>query len=241
MAGAPRIRVLTTRHGLFPSIESLNPSIKPGRWTIRLELEIEWEPADPVRSLALLEEGLLDVCPSLRAHRCGGPAAYHVRSFAKGAPRAPDDPAPVEPALALAHLIEHVMIDTVAYVTAASTVSGVTGARHESRTRFDVFVECRDPAVGALAWHLGVAWTSSLLRGDAVDRRETRILDVARSIYRSGARAFEAHRVAADAGLRADETEDLLGVLAAAGFASPAPYTMNFSGQRYYGVSDPEP
>jgi hypothetical protein len=241
MAGTPRIRVLTIRHGLFPSIGLLNPLLKPGHWAIRLELEIEWEPQNPLRSLALLEEGLLDVCPSLRAHRCGGPAEYHVRSFAQGSPRGPDDPVPVEPALALAHLIEHVMIDAVAHVTAASAVSGITGARRESTRRFDVFVECRDPAVGALAWHLGVAWTSTLLRGEVVDRRETRILDVARSIYRSGARAFEAHRVAADAGLRTDETEDLLGALAAAGFASPTRYTMNFSGQQYYGVADPEP
>jgi hypothetical protein len=147
MGGAPRIRVLTTRLGLFPSIQSLNPSLGPDRWTIRLELEVDWAPVDPLRSLMVLEEGLLEVCPSLNAHRCGGPVEYHVRSFARGEQNGLEGGHHPEPALALAHLIEHVMIDAIAFVTNASSVSGATGARRGSTKRFDVFVECRDAAV----------------------------------------------------------------------------------------------
>jgi hypothetical protein len=205
------------------------------RWTLRVELEIEWEPANAVRALSTLETSLPAVCPGWNAHRCGGPPEYHVRSFAAGDGAAERH---VEPALALAHLIEHVMIDVIAFVTSASSVSGVTGAKRGTRRRFDVFVECRDPAVGALARHLAISWATAILRDGGIDTEDARILAVARALYRRGARVFEPDRVAEETGLPGEEAARLLEALEAAGFAARLAFTMNFSGQPYYGVAD---
>jgi hypothetical protein len=211
--------------------------MRADHWTLRVELEIQWEPEEPVRALSSLEASLLTVLPGLNAHRCGGPPEYHVRTFA--ARRRDGSAGPVvEPALALAHIIEHVMIDAIAFVTTASSVSGVTGARRGSNRRFDVFVECRDPAVGALARHVGVTWTTAILRDGSMDPSRVRILAAARTLYRRGARVFEADRVADEMGLRGSEASGVIEELEKAGFAARLAFTMNFSGQRYYGMAD---
>ena len=65
-------------------------------------------------------------------------------------------PQPLDARLALAHLIEHAVIDFESAITRATRISGVTGARRSPPGRFDLMVECPDPAVGRLCLALAV-------------------------------------------------------------------------------------
>jgi hypothetical protein len=214
------IEVLDSDFGLHPQILPLNPSLRPDASSLKLRLRVGWEPDDPTQPLRALEERLSLACPGFSRHECRGPAEYHVRRFSRERslpllrPRAP-----VEGALALAHLVEHVMIDVVAFVARASSVSGVTGALARARATYDVFVECPDASTAALAAFLGPAWVASLLEGDALAPDGRSLLETARALNDRRPEARSAAEIARQLGRAPGSIEACLGVLEKAGYA----------------------
>ena len=248
----PSVNVLASDYGYHPSILALNQSLRPDTPTLRLTLEINWNPRDPVRSLSDLETGLLEVCPDLGRHHCRGPAQYHVHAALRnnaqngdGREFATQDHLPfrqraagaIEPSLALAHLIEHAMIEAVAFLTDSEKVSGVTGAHRYSVRRFDVYVECPDHTVGLLARYVGITWILSLLRRGSFDRAESLALQGAKLLYNRRPDSLEPAHAAEVLGIEAELARDILDRLEAAGFARRAVYTLNQSGTPHFQVS----
>jgi hypothetical protein len=175
-----RIRVLSCRFGPHPESQPLNPRFRPDSSRLQLALDIEWEPRDAVAALARLEQELAAVCPSLAAHDCGGTGAYRILRAREATAGAPDFEAP----LALAHLLEHVLIDAVAAVSGEPRVSGATGARRDAARRFDLFVECPDAALVPPLVRLALAWLAAGLDGGGLDGAGGPVLDVLRRLYR---------------------------------------------------------
>ena len=145
------IRIQGARLGSHPEALALNASFRRDTPILKLAVEVEWKPKEPAAALAALEARLVEFCPSLRDHQCRGEESYRIlRSTGDGGRTAPDDSTaqqaePIEAALALAHLFEHVMIDTIAFITDAPIISGATAALKGSRKRFDIFVERLEP------------------------------------------------------------------------------------------------
>ncbi|MBD3298086.1 MAG: hypothetical protein GF341_05470 [candidate division Zixibacteria bacterium] len=54
----------------------------------------------------------------------------------------------------VAHLTEHVMVDLQCAISGMKLCSGITCGHRSPENRFDVFVECTDPRVGAFSAHL---------------------------------------------------------------------------------------
>ena len=224
------IRVLSSDLGSFPNVLPLNPAFRPEASRLRLRLEIDCELADDGSALLELEDVLMSACPGLRLHQCRGPHEYRLFEARTRDPTAP----PIDTNLALAHLIEHVMIDTVAFVTDAESVSGVTGAHTNSTHRFDIFVECPDESVVALASYVGIAWITSLLRGESVDETNRTALELARYLYRQQPRAATVSRAAHDLSTASGEIQRAVGWLTAIGYVHEVSHTMNFSGLPVY-------
>ena len=221
-----QIRILGAAVGRFPQVLSLNPAFRPELNRLKLTLDIDSRLADPQTTLLDVEEELLLVCPSLQWHQCRGPHEYRLFESQAAARAAP----PIEANLALAHLIEHVMIDTIAFVTDAESVSGITGAHTNSDYRFDIFVECPDESVLALAGYVGITWIASLLRGEGVNEVSHAALALARFLYWHQPRAVSVRCAAQHLQSAPEEILRAFSWLRAIGWAHEVPHTINFSG-----------
>jgi hypothetical protein len=62
----------------------------------------------------------------------------------------------------VAHLVEHVIVDLQCAVTSMSRCSGVTCGHRDPENRFDLFVECDDPYVGAFSAHFATFLVASM-------------------------------------------------------------------------------
>lgn len=227
------ITVVATDYGRHPAVLGLNPTFEPDARTIKLTLTIDWRPHDAAAALNHVEGELLAASPSFRMHQCRGPHQYRVFLEAQRRPAAVP-----EAALALAHLIEHVMIDAIAFVTGAPRISGVTGARADADDTFDVFVECPSRAVAHLAGRVGTAWIESLVTGRPVNGQPLDTLHVARLLYAYRPAAVDAGLTARTLGHDRDRAQRTLAGLRASGFAEELPATLNFSGYPLYRFAD---
>jgi hypothetical protein len=244
----PHISIAKMDYGPYPEAGRLNPKLAPDAPLLLATLDIEWHPRDPGCLLHALEQALLEFAPRFGRHQCRGERAYHV--FAGGGPgsgrrgvTAPVEPTgsierqPFDPLLALAHLLEHAVIEIQTTITAQATCSGLTGAHRDPANRFDLMVECRDARVGRCSLALALAWLTSALEGNPPGSEEKDILAAARFInLRAGGRVTR--RTLAGA-LRLSEqgAARALEALEQVGYLSEARYTMNLSGIPEYRIA----
>ena len=226
------IDVRAANVGKYPEALGLNPRFHPDVSRLKLQLSIEWDPEVPEEAIRRLLGSLINLSPSLKNHSCQGPKEYQVQQPA--APLSEDEGASVEPELALVHLIEHVMIDVVAFVTGSRTVSGVTGAPEDLSRPFDLFVDCPDPAVARFATHLTLHWIVTLLDGQSLDGTGPSTLHLARLLYRHRPHAINSFAGAKKIGKDPDSVKRALDWLEEKGFGCRVNYHMNFSGASYY-------
>lgn len=233
MVDAASIRVLATDFGFYPEILPLHSRIRPDSPLVKVSLDIDWTSPDFRDVLAAMQRHLLEVSPSFLQHRCGGPEGYHIHGML-------DDDAParaeseIEAGLALAHLIEHIMIDAVAYVASETRVSGVTGAHRDCTRRFDVFVECPDRAIGSVAVTLALCWADLLARGESPDGQGRIALALARHLYLTRPAAINLVDAARSVPGSVSQLREAFDWLERSRFACPQKYAMNFSGIPFY-------
>ena len=218
--------------GMHPEALALNPRFRPDASRLKLQLKIEWDSATPAQ-IRELQDSLGDLSPSLKNHSCHGPREYRVQ---QPATLSSEDEGALEPGLALAHLIEHVIIDVVAFVTGARTVSGATGAPSDLSKPFDVFVECPDPAVARLATHLALHWIVTLLNGQSLNGTGPSALRLARHLYRHRPHTVNSCTATKEISQDPDRIVRAFEWLEDKGFACRVQYSMNFSGASYYRI-----
>ncbi len=228
------IRVRRAALSTHPEALALNAVFQADVPRLKLELEIDWRPATPEQAIQDLEGQLMKLSPSLEKHQCHGQEQY--RAFRQNEkPSAAPEGGP-EPALALAHISEHVMIDMVSFITGARRVSGATGARPDPRQPFDLFVECPDRLVASVISTLPIRWVVALLDGAGLDGGGRDAMELARHLYMNRPREIGVQSAARQIRRDPDRAEDALECLEKTGFARRVPYTMNFSDVSYFRV-----
>lgn len=235
MSETPEIRALSLDVGPYPEARLLNPQFSRAVPMLRLRVEVSWNPQDAGAALSGLEGQLARLSPTLSRHQCRGPHDYRIlRTQAREAGGPPRPGRDFEPGLALAHVLEHLIIDAVAFLTGAAVVSGATGALRSPRDWYDVFVECPDPGIAPLVVALPLSWLSSMIAGGSVDGEGQTTLVVARHLYlRRGAGPCDPEALSRRLMRSPGEVEAALRWLKRNGFACPVGYTMNFSGVEY--------
>ncbi len=233
------IEVLAADYGVHPEILRLNPAFRRGAETIRLEVKVSLRrgggAAIPAGLEHDLEEQLAAMCPTLHRHQCRGPDEYHIHNAnAAEAPAKGGDAHGVEHELMVAHLVEHVMIDAVSYITEAPLISGITGARRDHKNRFDIFVECPDRTVAGLAARLGPAWVAELLRGARPRDASLPTLELARRFYSEQPRELSPDATAKELKKDPHEVLEAMEELVRQGFLCRSSYTVNFTGGPLY-------
>jgi len=246
MSLPPDVRVVGVEFAPSRLAASLNREIAPGSELMRAALDIHWSEPEPIAALTRIESRLVDFSPTFRSHQCRGPIAYHVflrdRSGASGdtagerGPSSGDAAQPFDACLALAHLIEHAVIDFESTVTEEARISGITGARRNPPGRFDVMVECHDRRIGRLCLGLAVAALTGAADERPPGRRERETLAAVRLAYRHPGRTWTPGAVARVLGWSFPQAARALSSLHDLGYLTESPLTVNISGVPQYRV-----
>jgi len=234
MISSPEVRIVDVEYAPVESAASLNRRIARDGPLLRATLDILWDAPDPVSVLDRIETALVDFSPSFQKHECRGPAGYHVFGIDRRPPR--DGPLPIDGRLALAHLIEHAVIDFESTITHARRISGLTGAHRDPPGRFDLMVECPDPAVGRLCLVLAIRALTGAADAHPPGRREHRILATARLAYHNPGRVWTPSAVARAFDWPCGRAAAALSSLRELGYLTPLEDSMNFSGLPRYAV-----
>jgi len=197
MSGEVRILITGSEIGSYPTVLPLNSMFRPDVPLLKLQVEIDWMPRSPAQALSSLEQRLVEFCPSLRQHECRGHRPYQILCSDE---QKASGHRPIEVSLALAHLLEHVLIDALAFITSTPRVSGLTGAHKNSTQRFDIFVECSDASLAPFVVWLAVSWVSAALDGTPLDGAGRPALEVVRALYQKRAEPLPIEDLAAHLG-----------------------------------------
>lgn len=243
MPETPDIRILSVEHGKFPAAASFNHKIDPESTILKIALEIHWDDPGASETLGRVETGLRDLSDTFAHHQCRGLKEYRVfrrrpgnDGNAKRRRGLPDQghPAGFDPSLALAHLIEHAIIDFQSYISGVKRCSGVTGALIDEPGRFDLLVECPDPLAGRCALALAVTWLSEIASGVALSEAERDLLAASRAVLRCAERQRTASSVAGRLGWTEGRAESALTSLCEMGCLGREPFAFNFSNLARY-------
>jgi len=238
MASPPQVEVVEVAYGAFPIASALNRKISADSLLLRATLDIRWQDPDPAAALGRAEGRLLALSPTFRRHQCRGPLAYHVftdrrRGTTAASPStmaSTSDAPPFDACLALAHLIEHAIIDFECGIIDAARCSGVTGARRQPPGRFDIMVECPDRLVGSLCLSLAIAALRAATNGHAPGLSEKDLLAVARLAWQRRGRALTPAGVAAAFGWPMAAAARAMASLRDLGYLTERAYSVNISG-----------
>ena len=244
----PALRTVKLDYGFSEAAVNLNRKFDPASPLLIVTLDIQWEEQDTYSSISLLEETLMGFSPTFEKHECRGEQIYHVFLGAgRPYPAPPEGSAaaddgstaglePFDGRLALAHLIEHAIIDFQCAITHRRRCSGVTAAYRQLAGRFDVIVECANRRLGMVCLSLAVSWLTSALGGKTLGAAEKEVLTVARLAHnRRGVLTPPA--IARVLGWSEPRAQRALSALRDAGYLDQASYTLNFSGIPEYQVS----
>ena len=236
MHANPEVRIVGRSLGPCPESLPLNADFRPDSLKLKLTVQIAWSPLNAREGLRDLGLRFERISPSFARHRCGGKGGYDIHSLLlPGAARVNGG---LEAGLALAHLMEHVMIDVVAFVSNPGRVSGATGAHRDASDRYDVFVECEHPVVADLAVELARAWVEDLETD--LDRERKAALEAAQELYVRRPLDISVEETAALRGIETPHMERAFAWLAHHGIASLESYALNFGGLHVYRLSNGE-
>lgn len=228
---ADSISIRDLEVGPFPSVSRLNPRFIPGLPRVRLTLDLGENLRLAAAPLGAAETAdILALCPRLAEHDCdGGNPIRDMLSAPHGAPPRAAPEAENGDGLALAHLIEHVAIDLIAAATGASRCSGVTCAYAGRLDRFDIFLECADPALGRAVAILATVIVRDLRCGRDRLAAHRRCRDLLAHLTATQSRHVAPEDVAASLDWSVADAIATLDGLVRLGYLDPLPATFTFS------------
>lgn len=238
MSEAPTIRVTKIDRGPYPDAPDFNPKISSTAPLLLVTLEIRTTPNNSAGILQRLEKSLLAISPRFLKHECRGPDAYHVfRSNGKTPGKTPGTNG-VEPGLAIAHLIEHAVIDFQCAITGLKRCSGITAAYRGRKDRFDLMIECPDLRVGRCSLALALSWVTGSIEGLPAGADEKEILDAARLVYERRGQALTPPAAARALSWPVGRAAHALAALRDVGYLREADWTVNLSGIPVYRLAE---
>jgi hypothetical protein len=232
---APDVTIERVEYRVVPVAATLNRKIAPDSPLLFACLSVRWGVPDSLPALSHLEQELLSFSPSFGRHECRGPMAYHVFHSARGAREA--SPEPLDPCLALAHLIEHAVIDFECAILQQGRCSGVTGALRDVPGRYDLMVECPDFRIGRLCLRFAVAWVTAATTGVPLGTAEGDLLIAARRVHQDSWEKLTPPALASTLGWTETRAGRALARLRDAGYLDEHSFALNFSGIPAYRIS----
>jgi len=237
------IRFLAMSHGPHPEVDRYNTRFLPGSPKLKATLEVVgFSPqAEGIPPVAV--PLLTDLFPNLLRHVCCGGNDIHTTLFRRRRRNGCALP-PTNHGTDLCHLMEHLALELVSAMSASGACSGITCAYREPPHRFDLFVECPDPRVGAAALRCAAHILIAALTRGETPPGAGRYAETARYFLGRPRSVLNPGDLLAD--LQGDpvQLEAALRFLAGVGFLEEDRFTFDFSGTllyRYRLAADPPP
>jgi len=224
-----QIRFLSMEHGPHPEVQHLNDRFLPGSEKLKTTLDVLGGEGSSDGIPAAAVPRLLEVFPGLTRHRCCGGNDLHSTLFHRRSRSGCALP-PTNHGTDLCHLLEHLAMEMVAAVTGARRCSGLTCGYRTPPNRFDLFLECPDPRVGAVALSCAAQILHSLLTQGYAPAGSPRYAEAARYFLGRPRSVLNPGDVLADMQGDPVQLEDALKFLAVAGFLEEQRFTFDFSG-----------
>jgi len=223
-------------YGPHEEVTPLNPGFGDGLWRLKLTIEIGEELSQEFRKRLPQVIGRLAVLfPTLPGHKCCGDSTLiETLMSLEGQSQcsAPDRGTAAD----VAHVFEHVLIDTISSLSGIRKCSGITCGHREPEHRFDIFVECPGERLGNFASSLAMLIVPELPVPGGNYGKYARAFGLARFIARKKLRVLTPSAVAQEVNWTKEEFEETLELLTKLGFVAKRQFTMNFSGAACFEV-----
>ncbi|MDI6807453.1 MAG: hypothetical protein QME66_00520 [Candidatus Eisenbacteria bacterium] len=230
------MRLIARDYGPHEEATPLNPGFSEELWRLKLTIEIGQELSLEFRKRLPQVIGRLAVLfPALPNHKCcGSSTLIETLLSLEGQSQcgAPDRGAAAD----VAHVFEHVLIDTISSLSGVRRCSGITCGHKEPEHRFDLFVECPNERLGNFASSLALLIVPELPEPGANYSLYSRSIGLARLIARKKMRVLALSTLAQEVNWTVEEIEDTLRLLSDLGYIAERQYAMNFSGTRSFEV-----
>jgi len=199
------MRIIDLSFGKFPEISYLNPRFRPGSLKLKLVLDVSSRGKTKKINFEKLYKKIHRLFPTLHKHKCCVSLLYgSLDSLAK-------KDLPIEEVggvTDLAHLLEHMIIDLVSFISQMKTVSGITCGYKIPLNRFDLFVECKEKNVARFSCHFSLFLLKEFLSKKRLSKRHQRIIQLAKYIFDNTSLVFYPEKISSFFGWRKSYTKD---------------------------------
>ncbi|MEW5806486.1 MAG: hypothetical protein AB1756_03920 [Acidobacteriota bacterium] len=227
------IRPIFLKHNYYPEIIHLNPQFNPKIKLLRATILIDWKEDQKRKKIERLITKMAEISSTIHMHRCSDDGVY--LPFAKQGKKKKKKS--FDGDVALAHLIEHLTIDFLCFVTELRKCSGVTCAFRRPRNKFDLFIESIEVLPCIFSFSLAVSAVDALLQNGCPAEYFKNILKASRYCYMRRYDLIEPLDMAAFFNWGIIKTEEILEIISMAGFVEKEEYSFNFSGVSKYRLS----
>ena len=173
------MQIQRIQYARVPKIQMLNHRFRPDAQHLIVTLDVdEYAPPD-TNDFYSIYHALSDLFPTLSRHSCCEEwenTPLFLESMEGVSIKAVGEAADV------AHLIEHVMVDLQCAISGMRLCSGITCGHRAPENRFDIFVECSNPRVGAFSARFAIYLVSMLLHKPRVSLRYRDLVRAARIV-----------------------------------------------------------
>ncbi|GAB4315205.1 MAG: hypothetical protein Kow0074_02660 [Candidatus Zixiibacteriota bacterium] len=145
------MQIRRIQYAKVPKIRMLNHRFRPDANHLIVTLDVEGYDPPTTNEFPVMYQALATLFPTLSRHSCCEQwenTPLFLQSIEGVSIKSVGEAADV------AHLTEHVMVDLQCAISGMRLCSGITCGHRSPENRFDVFVECTDPRVGAFTAHL---------------------------------------------------------------------------------------
>ena len=173
------MQILRIQYARVPKIQMLNHSFRPDAKHLIVTMDVDGYDPPATNDFLSVYHALSDLFPTLSRHSCCEEwenTPLFLQSLEGVSIKS------VGEAADIAHLIEHVMVDLQCAISGMRLCSGITCGHRKPENRFDIFVECADPRVGAFSARLATYLVSLLLIKPRLSMRYQDLIAAARII-----------------------------------------------------------
>lgn len=186
------MQILRIQYARVPKIQMLNHRFRPDTKHLIVTLDVDEHHPSATNDFFRLYRALSSLFPTLSRHSCCEEwenTPLFLRTMEGVSLKS------VGEAADIAHLIEHVIVDLQCAISRMRLCSGITCGHRVPENRFDIFVECADPRVGAFSARLATYLVSLLLTRPRVSLRYRDLVAAARLVGANAALEYDLTRL----------------------------------------------
>jgi hypothetical protein len=182
------MQIIRIQYARVPRIRMLNHRFRPDVNHLVVTLDVNGYAPPASNGFVKIYHALAELFPTLSRHSCCE-EWENTPLFLHEEPGVPIKS--VGEVADVAHLVEHVIVDLQCAISGMRQCSGITCGHRSPENRFDLFVECLDPRVGAFAASFATSLVAVMLTRSRLSPRRRNLAAAARLLLEEPGLAME--------------------------------------------------